>query len=39
VRRICFTSWKQFVGAEIRDNLAEWPLPLSLADAAVDPFP
>ena len=38
-RRTWFMGWPQSVDVEIRDNLAEMPLPLSLADAAVDPFP
>lgn len=38
-RRTWFMGWPQSADVEIRDNLAEMPLPLSLADAAVDPFP
>jgi len=33
-----WAGWPQSVDVEIRDN-AEMPLPLSLADTAVDPFP
>jgi hypothetical protein len=32
-------GWPQSADIKIRGNLAEMPLPLSLADAAVDPFP
>src|SRR5258708_18651429 len=35
----CFMGRQQSLDAEIRYDLAELPLPLSLADAAVDPFP
>src|SRR5258708_39544902 len=35
----CFMGRQQSLDAEIRYDLAELPLPLSLADAAVDPVP